>query len=81
MSSPEHASSTDPLTNALSGDNTKSVSLHRLLTALKKAAKDDRIKAILLEGSFEPTDFGTGYACLKELREAILDFKKSSKQV
>jgi protease-4 len=79
--SPEHATSTDPLHSILSGDNTKSVPLHRLVTALKKAAKDDRIKGILIEGSFEPADFGTGYACLKELREAILDFKKSGKQV
>jgi len=79
--SPEHATSTDPLTNALSGDNTKSVPLHRLVTALKKAAKDDRIRGLLIMGSFEPADFGTGYACLKEVREAILDFKKSGKQV
>jgi len=80
--SPEHATSTDPLANALSGgDNTKSVPLHRLVNALKKAAKDDRIKGILIMGSFEPADFGTGYACLKELRETILDFKKTGKQV
>jgi protease-4 len=74
--SPEHATSTDPLTNALSNNETKSVPLHRLLTALKKAAKDDRIKGMLIQGSFEPTDFGTGYAALKEVREAIIDFKK-----
>src|SRR5271155_4228948 len=79
--SPEHATSTDPLTNALSNDNTKSVPLHRLVTALKKAAKDDRIKGMLIEGSFEPADFGTGYACLKELREAILAFKLTGKPV
>jgi protease IV len=79
--SPEHATSTDSITNALSNDNTKSVSLHRLVSALKKAAKDDRIKGMLLEGSFEPADFGTGYACLKELREAIIDFKKTGKPV
>jgi protease-4 len=79
--SPEHASSTDPLASALSNDNTKSIPLHRLLSALKKAAKDDRIKGILLEGSFEPSDFGTGYACLKEVREAIIDFKKTGKPV
>jgi protease-4 len=79
--SPEHATSTDPLTNALSNDNTKSVPLHRLVIALKKAAKDDRIKGMLITGSFEPADFGTGYACLKELREAIIDFKKTGKQV
>jgi len=79
--SPEHASSTDPLANALSNNNTKSVPLHRLLVALKKAAKDDRIKGMLLTGSFEPADFGTGYACLKEVREAIIDFKKTGKPV
>jgi protease IV len=75
--SPEHATSTDALTNALSGDNTKSVSLHRLIMALKKAAKDDRIKGMLLTGSFQPADFGTGYACLKEVREAIVDFENT----
>jgi protease-4 len=79
--SPEHATSTDALSNLFSGNNTKSVPLHRLVSALKKAAKDDKIKGMLIEGSFEPADFGTGYACLKELREAILDFKKTGKQV
>ena len=79
--SPEHASSTDPLTNALSNDTTKSVSLHRLIVALKKAAKDERIKGMLIQGSFEPADFGTGYACLKEVREAVMDFKKTGKPI
>jgi protease IV len=79
--SPEHASPTDPLSNALNNDDSKSVSLHRLLNALKKAAKDDRIKGMLITGSFEPADFGTGYACLKEVREAIINFKKTGKQV
>ena len=79
--SPEHATSTDPLTSALSNDNTRSVSLHRLVTAIKKAAKDDRIKGLFLTGSFQPTDFGTGYACLKEVREAIIGFKRAGKPV
>src|ERR1700734_4049650 len=63
--SPEHATPTDALTNALSNDNSKSVPLHRLVTAIKKAAKDDRIQGLLLVGSFQLADFGTGYACLK----------------
>jgi len=79
--SPEHATSTDPLENAFSGDKTTSMSLHKLLSAVKKASKDDRIKGMLLQGSFEPADFGTGYACLKELRESIIDFKKTGKPV
>jgi protease-4 len=74
--SPEHATSTNPLNVALSGDSTRTVPLRRMLVAIKKAAKDERIKGMLLTGSFEPSDFGTGYACLKELREAINDFKK-----
>jgi protease-4 len=79
--SPEHATDTSSLASALNNDTTKSVSLHRLLVALKKAAKDDRIKGILLTGSFEPSDYGTGYACLKEVREALLDFKMSGKKI
>ena len=79
--SPEHATSSSPLDKALNNDTTDSMTLRKLVTALQKAAKDDRIKGILLTGSFEPVDFGTGYACLKELREAILDFKKSGKPV
>jgi protease-4 len=79
--SPEHATPTDPLSSAFGGDKTTSIELHSLLKALHKAAKDDRIKGLLLTGSFEPADFGTGYACLKEVREAILDFKKAGKPV
>ncbi len=79
--SPEHASPTDALSSALSNDNSHSVELRSLLNALHKAARDPRIKALYLSGSFEPADFGTGYACLKELREAIIDFKKSGKPV
>jgi protease-4 len=81
VDSPEHASPSNAFSSALSNDSSKALSLHRLVVALKYAAKDARIKGILITGSFEPADFGTGYACLKELREALLDFKKSGKQV
>jgi protease-4 len=78
---PEHATQISPL-SALSGnDNTTSVTLRSLTQALEKAAKDDRIKGLLLTGSFSPADYGTGYASLKELRQAILDFKNAGKPV
>jgi protease-4 len=79
--SPEHATLVDPLTSALGGDDSQNIQLRSLLRALRKAAKDDRIRGLFLTGSFEPADYGTGYACLKEVREAILDFKKSGKPV
>jgi protease-4 len=79
--SPEHATSVSPLDAALNNDDNKSTTLRHLTTAIEKAAKDERIKALFLTGSFQPADFGTGYSCLKELREAILDFKQSGKKV
>ena len=79
--SPEHASPTDPLSSALNSNATPSMPLLQLVKAIKYAGKDDRIKGMLIQGSLEPADFGSGYACLKELREAVLDFKKSGKQV
>ncbi len=78
---PEHAEPGSALTALTGGDNAKNVTLRSLTTALAKAAKDDRIKGLLLTGSFEPSDFGTGYASLKELREAIQNFKNSGKTV
>jgi protease-4 len=79
--SPEHASPAPGLASAFNNDKTQSLELHSLLKAIRKAGKDDRIKGLFLTGSFEPADFGTGYACLKEVREAIIDFKKSGKPV
>ena len=79
--SPEHATSTSAIDQALTNSTTKSVALRRIVTALQKAAKDDRIKGVLLKGSFDPADYGTGYACLKEVRDAVIDFRKSGKKV
>ncbi len=45
---------------------------------LEKAAKDERIKGVLLE--LEGLD-GTGWAKVEELRDALLEFKKSGKFV
>ena len=75
--SPEHAANSTPFSAALGGNDTRSVTLRSLTTALKKAARDDRIRALYITGSFEPVDFGTGFASLKELREAILDFENT----
>lgn len=45
---------------------------------LEKAAKDKRIKGVLLE--LEPLE-GTGWAKVEELRDALVEFKKSGKFV
>ena len=61
------------------GDNS-TVSLRALLGAINQAGKDDRIRGIFLYGSFEPTGYGTGFAALKEVREALTSFRTSSKK-
>lgn len=62
------------------GDKNDAVSLRALLGAIDQAAKDDRIKGIFLHGSFEPQGYGSGFAALKEVREAITAFHASSKK-
>jgi protease-4 len=75
--SPEHATGSNPLRGALGQDDTESMTLRSLIRALSKAAHDTRIKGVLLTGSFQPTDYGTGYASLKELRDAIVAFQNT----
>jgi protease-4 len=79
--SPEHATSTSPIDAALNNSNSKSVTMRKLITALEKAGQDQRIKGLLLKGSFTPADYGTGYACLHELRDAVIAFRKTGKKV
>jgi protease-4 len=62
---------------ALTGSTTGGASLYDVLEAIRKAETDDRIKGIYITGG--PT--GAGMAKLSEVRQAILDFKKSKKFV
>jgi protease-4 len=48
-----------------------------LWTSLRQAAKDPRVKAILLK----PRGIGVGWAKLQEIRHEIVEFKKSAKPV
>jgi protease-4 len=55
----------------------KSIGFNDLIKALKKAKTDDHIKCIYLSVS-SPS---AGKATLKEIRDAMLDFRKSRKQI
>jgi protease-4 len=58
-----------------------SVSLRRMLQAIHEAANDPRIGGIYLHGTFAPANYGSGYAALKEVREALLTFRQTHKPV
>lgn len=66
----------DPVLSAFA--NTPTVhSLLDIISAIKKAKTDDRIKGLYIE----PMYLAGGYASLQEIRDAILDFKESGKFV
>lgn len=55
----------------------KTLGLREILMALKQAEKDDNIKGIYLDVS----SLSAGFATIEEIRNALLDFKKSGKFV
>lgn len=56
-------------------DFEKRLGLNDILTNIKKAKNDEKIKGIYLDLSIVPT----GLATIDEIRDALLDFKKSGK--
>lgn len=67
----------NPLANLsfLGFDGDKSIGLKDILANIKKAKTDDKIKGILLDESY----MLSGQATTEEIRNALIDFKKSGK--
>ena len=63
-----------------SGTN-RSVHLKGIIDAIDRAAEDERISGLYLQGSLMPTDYGSGFASLNEIRVALLRFRQSGKPV
>jgi protease-4 len=55
--------------------------LRSLTRAIRYASHDGRIKGILLVGSLTPSGYGSGYAAMREVRQALSDFRASGKPV
>ncbi|MDF9828264.1 protease-4 [Ereboglobus sp. PH5-10] len=55
--------------------------LRQVTNALKAAAEDSRIAGVFLCGGFEPDGYGTGYAALREVREALEQVRAAKKPV
>lgn len=62
-------------------DRAKSLQLRSLTRALDAAAKDDRIKGLLITGSVDATEYASSLAALMEVRRALVAFKESKKPV
>jgi protease-4 len=55
--------------------------VRKVVDALRRAAKDDRIAAVYLHGSLQPQDYGSGYGAVLEVRAALEAFRASGKPV
>src|SRR4051812_34751373 len=65
----------------LTAANDETLQLRAITRALRAAAKDNRVAGIFMKGELSPAGYGTGYAALKEVRAALIDFKASGKPV
>ena len=75
-SSTERAGEENPLSK-LGGEATQQIALDQALQALEKAAKNDKIEGIYMEGGI----LSAYPAEVQELRQALLKFKKSGKWI
>jgi protease-4 len=69
------------LIDAVSGGEEKRVTLRDTLRAIASAATDNRISGVLISGNSFPVDYSSGYAALREVREALIAFKASKKPI
>ncbi|HKB57844.1 MAG TPA: signal peptide peptidase SppA [Lacunisphaera sp.] len=79
--SPSQVEGLDDFLEAFGGGSARALQLREVTRALQAAARDGDIRGLYLTGSVLPQGYGSGYAALKEVREAIEAFKASGKPV
>ncbi|PSB04845.1 signal peptide peptidase SppA [filamentous cyanobacterium CCP2] len=72
----------DVLGSALSdGSSSRPLALRSVLNSIEQAATDDRIIGLYLRGSTSLTGTDSGFATLREVREALQTFRDSGKPI
>ncbi len=79
--SPEQMEGLAELTEALGGRGGRHLQLRQVTRAIEAAAADGDIAGIFIRGQLEPRGYGSGYAALREVREALLAFRKTGKPI
>lgn len=71
----------DWLIGLLTGEAVERVTLRQSIDALRAAANDERISGVVITGTWLPDLYGASLPVLRELRQALLDFKASGKPI
>ncbi|WP_088893247.1 signal peptide peptidase SppA [Leptolyngbya ohadii] len=70
------------LSEAISGNRSpQTVPLRTVLTTIEQAAQDDRIAGIYLSGDIPAVGLDSGYATLREVRQALQKFRDAGKPI
>jgi protease-4 len=78
----QHHRRTAPIDLAsLEGGRERTVQLRTVTRALRAAAADSRVAGLFITGGLAPSGSGSGFAALKEVRAALVDFKASGKPI
>ncbi len=78
---PSQVEGLDQFMEAFGSHAPRQLQLREITRAIQAAAKDDAILGIYLTGSFRSQGYGSGFAALKEVRDALMAFKASGKPV
>ena len=71
----------EEFTEAFGGNAPRILQTREVTRALQAAAKDSDVAGLYITGQMMPAGYGSGFAALKEVREAVLAFKASGKPV
>lgn len=75
------ASTGDAIGQALSGEESNTITLRTVLASLEQATQDPRIIALYIDGSHSGGGSATGLATLKEVRVAMDKFRAAGKTI
>ncbi|HVZ65264.1 MAG TPA: signal peptide peptidase SppA [Lacunisphaera sp.] len=78
---PSQTEGLDQIMEAFGDRGLRTLQLRQVTRSLEAAAHDDDIAGLYLTGSVRAAGYSSGYAALKEVREAIQAFKASGKPV
>jgi protease IV len=78
---PSQAEGLEEISEIFSGEDRRALQLREVTRALQAAARDNAITGLYLTGTVRSLGYGSGFAALKEVREAIEAFKASGKPV
>lgn len=79
--SPEQMEGLEKFAEAFGGHAARNLQLRQVTRSLQAAAADPDIAGVFVRGQIAAANYGSGFAALREVREALADFRKSGKPV